>query len=58
MNKKKINYFKSADDFSVPYLEYVPDDKTKSAIVLVYEIYYGYLYYILNGLNIYQSIII
>ena len=39
MNKKKINYFKSADDFSVPYLEYVPDDKTKSAIVLIYEIF-------------------
>ncbi len=39
MNKKKINYFKSADDFSVPYFEYVPDDKTKSAIVLVYEIF-------------------
>ena len=39
MNKKKINYFKSADDFSVPYFEYVPDDKTKSAIVLIYEIF-------------------
>ena len=38
MNNKK-NYFKSADDFSVPYFEYVPDKNIKSAIVLVYEIF-------------------
>ena len=39
MDQAKINFFKSADDFSVPYFEYVPDDKIKSAIVLIYEIF-------------------
>ena len=39
MHKENINYFKSADDFSVPYFEYVPEDKIKSAIVMVYEIF-------------------
>ena len=39
MKKDKINYFKSADNFSIPYFEYVPNEKIKSAIVLIYEIF-------------------
>ena len=39
MNNLKKNYFKSADDFSVPYFEHFPDQNIKSAIVLVYEIF-------------------
>ena len=39
MNNENLNYFKSADDFSIPYFEYSPDDNIKSVIVLVYEIF-------------------
>ena len=39
MRKEIINYFKSADDFSVPYFEYAPEKKIKSAVVMVYEIF-------------------
>mgnify|MGYP001346608494 CR=1 FL=1 len=39
MDQEKKSYFMSADNFSMPYYEYVPKNKTKSAIVLVYEIF-------------------
>ena len=39
MKLERLNFFKSADDFSVPYYEYTPEEKIKSAIVLVYEIF-------------------
>ncbi|MDC3023980.1 dienelactone hydrolase family protein [Alphaproteobacteria bacterium] len=39
MQNYVLNYFKSADDFSVPYYEYIPEENIKSSIVLVYEIF-------------------
>ena len=39
MNRKDLNFFSSADDFSIPYFEYAPENNTKSAIVMVYEIF-------------------
>ena len=34
-----INYFLSADDVSLPYYKFEPDNEIKSAIILVYEIF-------------------
>ncbi len=34
-----INYFLSADDVSLPYYKFEPDNEVKSAIILVYEIF-------------------
>ena len=39
MNKNKISFFNSADDFSIPYYEYKPENKEKSAIVMICEIF-------------------
>ena len=39
MVDKKLNFFNSADDFSIPFFEYEPKGKIKSAIVLIYEIF-------------------
>ncbi len=51
MHEKKKNYFQSADNFSMPYYEYLPKKQTKSAIVLVYEIF-GYTKHIHNFSNL------
>ena len=39
MNKNKINFFTSADDYSLPYFEYEPENETKSSIIMIYEIF-------------------
>ena len=39
MEKKKVSFFTSADNVSIPYFEYLPENNIKSAIVLIYEIF-------------------
>ena len=39
MDKKKVSFFTSADNVSIPYFEYHPKNNIKSAIVLIYEIF-------------------
>ncbi len=39
MNENKMNFFTSADDYSLPYFEYEPESQIKSSIIMIYEIF-------------------